>query len=72
MVSNNYKDLDKIAFANWVDRALDLVLSKRNINNGFKVMGSYPFNPKAMDDRTKPNELYTTKNNIIASDEENA
>jgi hypothetical protein len=35
-------------------------------------MGSYPFNPKAMDDRTKPNELYTTKNNIIASDEENA
>jgi hypothetical protein len=71
MVSNNYKEPDNIAFANWVDKALDATLSKRNIKNGFKVIGIWPLNPKAMDGKTKLNELYTAKDNIITSDQEN-
>jgi len=71
MVSNNYKEPNKIIFANWVDKALDAALSKTNLKNGFKVIGIWPFNPKAMDGRTKPSELYTTKDNIITLDEEN-
>ncbi len=61
-----------ITFAKWVYKALDVTLSKRNIKNGFKVIGIWPFIPKATDGRTKPNELYTTKDNIIASNENNA
>jgi hypothetical protein len=72
MVSNNYKEPYKIVFANWVDKTLDAILSKRNINNGFKVIGIWHFNPKAMDGRTKPSELYTIKDNNIASNEKNA
>ncbi len=72
MVSNNYKEPYKIAFANWVDKTLDVVLSKRKIKNGFKVIRIWPFNPKVMDGRTKPSELYATKDNNIAWDEKNA
>jgi hypothetical protein len=72
MVNNNYKEPYKIAFANWVDKTLDAILSKINIKNGFKVIRIWPFNPKAMDGRTKPSELYTTKDNNIASNEKNA
>jgi len=39
MVNNNYKESNKIALENWVNKALDVVLSKRNIKNGFKVIG---------------------------------
>ncbi len=39
MVSNNYKEPNKIAFANCLDKALDVALSERNIKNGFKVIG---------------------------------
>jgi len=58
MVNNNYKERNKIVLINWVDKALDVVMSKRNIKNGFKVTRIWPnFNPKVMDGRTKPNEL---------------
>jgi len=57
MVNNNYKELDKITFANKVDKALNATLSKRNIKNGFKVTRIWPLNPKAMDGKTKLNEL---------------
>ncbi len=72
MVNNNYKELDKITFANKVDKALNATLSKRNIKNGFKVTRIWPLNPKAMDGKTKLNELYIIKDNIITLDEENA
>jgi hypothetical protein len=72
MVSNNCKEPDKIAFANCLDKALDVALSKKNIKNGFKVIGIWPLNPKAMDGRTKLSELSIATDNIIALDEENA
>ncbi len=52
--------LDKATFAGWLDKALNLTLLKRNIKNGFQVITIWPFNPKAMDGKIKPNELYTT------------
>jgi hypothetical protein len=58
MVRNNYNEPNKITLATWVNKALDIVLSKRNIKRGFKVIGIWPFNPKAMDGRTKLNEFY--------------
>ncbi len=71
MVRNNYNELDKATFASQIDKALDLVLSKRNIKNGFQVIGIWPFNPKAMDGRTKSNELYIANHNNNTSNEDN-
>ncbi len=71
MVRNNYNEPDKATFVTWVDKALDVVLSKRNIKSGFQVTGIWPFNPKAMDGRTKPNELYVVDRNNSTSDEDN-
>ncbi len=63
MVRNNYNEPDKATFASQVDKALDLALSKRNIKNGFQVTRIWLINSKAMDGRTKPNELDTTNHN---------
>ncbi len=72
MVNNNYKEQNKIALVNQVNKALNVVLSKRNINNGFKITWVWRnFNPKAMDGKTKPNELFITEDNIIIIDEKN-
>jgi hypothetical protein len=58
MVNNNYKERNKIALINWVDKALDVILSKTNIKNGFEVKRIWPnFNPKAMDGKIKLSEL---------------
>jgi hypothetical protein len=35
MVRNNYNEPNKATFATWVDKALDVALSKINIKNGF-------------------------------------
>jgi len=62
----------KTIFATWIHKALDVVLSKININNGFKVIESWPFNPNVMDGNIKLSELYVTdrKNNILDEDNE--
>jgi hypothetical protein len=39
MVRNNYNKLDKATLTTWVDKALDVALSKRNIKSGFQVIG---------------------------------
>jgi hypothetical protein len=57
MVRNNYNELNKATLATWVDKALVVVLSKRNIKSGFQDIKIWPFNPKVMDGRTKPSEL---------------
>jgi hypothetical protein len=35
MVRNNYNGLNNATLATWVDNALDVVLSKKNIKSGF-------------------------------------
>jgi hypothetical protein len=37
MVRNNYNKPNKVTLAAWVDKALDVTLSKRNIKSGFQV-----------------------------------
>jgi len=70
MVKNNYNEPNKATFATWVNKALYVVLSKKNIKNGFKVTRIWLFNPKAMDGRTKPSEFYVADYNN-ASNEDN-
>jgi hypothetical protein len=35
MVRINYNELDKATLATWVDKTLDVTLSKKNIKSGF-------------------------------------
>jgi hypothetical protein len=37
MVKNDCNEPNKVTFVGWVDEALDMALSKRNIKNGFQV-----------------------------------
>jgi hypothetical protein len=46
-----------------VDKMFDQSLSKQNILKGFKATRVWPLNPRAMDDKTRPSSLYTTKAN---------
>ncbi len=71
MIKNNYNEPNKATLTAWVYKALNVALSKRNIKNGFKVIGIWPFNPKAMDGRTKPSEFYHVDRNNNASNEDN-
>lgn len=71
MVRNNYNEPNKATFASQVDKALNLALSKRNIMNGFQVIRIWLINSKAMDGRTKPNELDTTNHNNDTSNQYN-
>jgi hypothetical protein len=41
-----------------VDKALDQTLSKNNTMSRFKAIKIWPFNPKAMDHKTRPCDAY--------------
>ncbi len=71
MVRNNYNEPNKATLVGWVNKAWDLVFSKKNIKNGFQVTWIWPFNPKAMDGRTKSNELYIANHNNNTSYKDN-
>jgi len=71
MVRTNYNEPNKVTLVGWVNKALDLALSKRNIKSGFQVTRIWSLNPKAMDGRTKPSELYTNNHNNNTLDEDN-
>ncbi len=62
MVRRNDAKLDKITLARWVDKVIDLVLTRKNIMLGFKGIGIWPLNPKAMDLKIGPSTLYTLQN----------
>ncbi len=49
MFRNNHRELDKVKLASWVDRTFNQLLSKQSIKVGFKTIGIWPLNPKAMD-----------------------
>jgi hypothetical protein len=60
MFKNNHIKPNKVSLTSWEDKALNQSLSKQNIKVGLKTIGIWPLNLKAMDNRSKPNELYTT------------
>jgi hypothetical protein len=62
MFRNNHMELDKITLIGWVDQAFEQSLTKKNIKSRFKTTGLWPLNPKAMDNKTRRLEVYTTIN----------
>jgi hypothetical protein len=59
MVKRKFTEPNKITLVRWVDLALDLTLTRKNIMLRFKGIGIWPFNPRAMDLKTGPSILYT-------------
>jgi hypothetical protein len=55
-------EFDKITHVRWVDKALDHLLTKHNIKAGFKGTGIWPFNLKAMENKTQPISAYIVGN----------
>jgi hypothetical protein len=43
MVKTNYKEPNKIALARWVNKALNLAFTRKNIMSRFKGIGIWPF-----------------------------
>ncbi len=54
MVINNHCEPNKITLASWVNKVSDTSLTQKAIKSGFKVIGIWPFNPKVMDEKTRP------------------
>jgi hypothetical protein len=59
MINRNYIELNKIVSARWMDKTLNQTLSRKNIILRFKSTRIWPLDLKAMDDRTRLNNLYT-------------
>ncbi len=71
MVKNNHCEPNKCILASWVDKSFDESLTQKNIKSGFKVRGIWPLNPKAMDHKIRPSNVYTTTlANILDEDNE--
>jgi hypothetical protein len=70
MFRNNHRKLYKVTLAGWVDITLNQLLSKQNIKVGFKTTRIWPLNPRAMDNRNRPDKLYTTKLDMDISNDE--
>jgi hypothetical protein len=64
MIKNNHCKLEKCTLARWVDKALEHALIKKNINSGFKAAKICPYNPKEMDDKTKPIDVYIVEHSF--------
>jgi hypothetical protein len=69
MVKNNHYELEKCTLVTWVTKALDQSLSKKNIKSGFRGIGIWPLNVKAMDDKVKLIQMYTTIKNSNENNE---
>ncbi len=59
MVRTNYIKLDKITLAGWVSKTLNVTLIRKNIMSRFKGTWIWPLNPRSMDSKTSPSNLYT-------------
>ncbi len=70
MSKTNYMDIVKITIIGWVDQALDNSIMQQNIRFGFKVTRIYLLNPRAMDKKTKPSNIYTMVANEHEGEEE--
>jgi hypothetical protein len=62
MVNDNYTEPNKITLLGWVDKVLDQALTKKNIISRFKVIGIWPLNLKAMEEKIGLNKLYIIVN----------
>ncbi len=58
MVRSKFSEHDKITFLGLVDKSLNQSLIKQNIKVGFKWTKIWPFNPKAIENKTHPTNIY--------------
>jgi hypothetical protein len=58
MVNDNVIEPNKITLLGWVDKALDQALTKKNIISRFRVIGIWPLNPNAMEEKTRFSNLF--------------
>jgi len=71
MVKNNHCEPNKCTLASWVDKSFDESLTQKNIKSRFKVRGIWLLNPKVMDHKIRPSNVYTTTlANILYEDSE--
>ncbi len=68
---NKYNEPNKIILIRWMDKALNQLMTKQNIKAWFKVARIWHLKPKAMDDKTKPSNIYTSKIANSKSESEN-
>jgi hypothetical protein len=60
MIKRNYIEPNKIILAAWVNKALDLALTRKNIMSRFKATRIWPLNNhRAMDFKTSSSIMYT-------------
>jgi hypothetical protein len=69
MVRRNYIEPYKITLVRWVDKTLNLALTKQNYMSRFKGTEIWPLNPRAMDSKTNLNILYTLQNQAMEKEE---
>ncbi len=62
MANNNYIEPDKITLANWVEKALNQSMTKKNILSRFRLARIWPLNPTIMHGKTNLNGLYIVDN----------
>ncbi len=70
MFKSIYMELDKITLIGWVDQGLDKSITKQNIRFEFRVTCMYPLNPRAMNNETRPSNIYTMVANEHEGEEE--
>ncbi len=70
MFSRNYIELNKITLARWVNKVLDQTLIRKNIILKFKGTRVWPFNLRAMEEKTSPSTLYTLVNRTREDDDD--
>ncbi len=54
-------ELNKCTFVVWVDKVLNETLFLKNIMSEFRATRIWPFNPKAMDHKRRPSDVYISK-----------
>jgi hypothetical protein len=57
-LQNKSKGASKDVLAQWISATLQKSLLEKNIMSGFRSIGIFPFNPRAMDDKMGPSEFY--------------
>jgi hypothetical protein len=62
-------ELNKCTFVAWVDKVLNETLFLKNIMSEFRATRIWPFNPKAMDHKTRPNDVHISKFVNILNDD---
>ncbi len=68
MVKINCNEPNKITLASYVDKALKQPLTKLRNRFRFRVTRIQPLNPRGINDKIKPSEVYIAKTNNMVDE----